>query len=223
MAPEVEVLQVAERALLVRFHDADLSRAVARAQALFRKLKDDGLPEKGELVLGAGSLLVRLDAERVATHEEAWRERLVREVAGLPRDESLGRGDEVRIEVEFGAGAGPDLAAVSQECRLSEDEVVERLCSASLTVAFVGFSPGFPYLVGLPSELELPRLISPRPRVPAGSVAIAGPFAGIYPSATPGGWRLLGRTDTKLFDPGATPPARFAPGDRVRLVAARSR
>lgn len=122
----------------------------------------------------------------------------------------------------FGSAAGEsgaDLEAVAAQCGVTTDEVVRRFCAASYTVAFVGFSPGFPYLIGLPAALEVARLPTPRPAVPAGSVAIAGPFAGVYPSATPGGWRLLGRTEEPLFDSAATPPARFAAGDRVRFVA----
>jgi len=129
---------------------------------------------------------------------------------------------EVRLPTRFGSAAGEsgaDLDAVAAECGLTPEEVVARFCAATYTVAFVGFAPGFPYLIGLPPELEVARLPSPRPRVPAGAVAIAGPFAGVYPSATPGGWRLLGAAEISLFDPAATPPARLAAGDRVRFVA----
>jgi KipI family sensor histidine kinase inhibitor len=124
--------------------------------------------------------------------------------------------------VRFGRAAGDsgaDLETVATACALAAAEVVARFCAATYTVAFVGFAPGFPYLVGLPPELEVARLPSPRPRVPAGAVAIAGPFAGVYPSATPGGWRLLGAAEIRLFDPAATLPARLAAGDRVRFVA----
>jgi KipI family sensor histidine kinase inhibitor len=126
------------------------------------------------------------------------------------------------IEVRYGGEDGPDLLAVAAETGLSPERVVELHSGAEYRVAFVGFCPGFPYLVGLPRELELPRLASPRARVPAGSVAIAGAFSAIYPSATPGGWRLLGRTDATLFDFAATPPAALAPGDRVRFVPRRA-
>ena len=85
---------------------------------------------------------------------------------------------------------------------------------------FAGFAPGFAYLGELPAELRVPRLATPRTRVPAGSVAIAGAMTAIYPQASPGGWRLLGRTDARLFDPAATTPARLRPGDRVRFEPA---
>jgi KipI family sensor histidine kinase inhibitor len=88
-------------------------------------------------------------------------------------------------------------------------------------VAFTGFAPGFGYLTGLPESLRQSRLDTPRTRVPAGSVGVAGEFAGIYPRASPGGWRLLGHTDAVLFDPRAERPTLLAPGDRVRFRAIR--
>ena len=100
-----------------------------------------------------------------------------------------------------------------------EAGVVRRLVETPLHVAFCGFSPGFAYLAGLPPELAVPRLETPRHRVPAGSVALADTYAGIYPTASPGGWRLVGRTDAVLFDPDRDPPALLTPSTRVRLVA----
>lgn len=114
---------------------------------------------------------------------------------------------------------GPDLAFVASRWSVPASGVVERLCATQLRVAFCGFSPGFGYLTGLPSGFEVPRLDSPRPRVPAGSVGLAGPYVGIYPTASPGGWRLVGRTDLVLFDPDRDPPALLTPGTRVRLVS----
>ncbi|RZT81910.1 KipI family sensor histidine kinase inhibitor [Micromonospora violae] len=115
---------------------------------------------------------------------------------------------------------GPDLPAVAQHWGVDVAAVRHRLTNTRFRVAFCGFAPGFPYLTGLPAELALPRLDTPRPRVPAGSVALAGPYAGIYPSASPGGWLLVGRTDLVLFDVTAEPPARLGPGTTVRMVAA---
>ena len=224
MSAAHQVLRVAERALLIRFLDDELETAVARAQSFLSFLatqEGPRLPEKGEWVLGAGNLLLRCDETMSPGDAETLRARLDALARSFPFSGSFSAQNLVEVPVEFGGEAGPDLAAVARETGLAESEVVARLCGATLTVAFIGLSPGFPYLIGLPRELELPRLASPRPRVPAGSVAVAGPFAGIYPSATPGGWRLLGRTGAPLFDPAADQPARFAPGDRLRFVAAR--
>ncbi len=106
---------------------------------------------------------------------------------------------------------GVDLDAFG----LPREEVVRLHSHADWTVAFLGFAPGFAYLSGAPPELTVPRLPTPRVRVPAGSVAVAGGYGGIYPAESPGGWRLLGRTARRLFDPAATPPALLQPGDRV--------
>ncbi|MBY8875589.1 allophanate hydrolase subunit 1 [Micromonospora sp. PLK6-60] len=115
---------------------------------------------------------------------------------------------------------GADLPVVAGHWGVPVPEVVRRLRRTDFRVAFCGFAPGFGYLTGLPAELAVPRLATPRPRVPAGSVALAGPYAGIYPSASPGGWLLVGRTTLPLFDVHADPPARLTPGTRVRLVPA---
>lgn len=115
---------------------------------------------------------------------------------------------------------GPDLDEVASLTDLSADEVVGVHLDADYVVAFLGFAPGFAYLVGGDPRLRVPRRAEPRERVAAGSVAIAGPYSGIYPRDSPGGWRLLGRTDVVLFDPGRTPPAALEPGDRVRMVRA---
>ncbi|MBQ1074194.1 allophanate hydrolase subunit 1 [Micromonospora sp. C31] len=115
---------------------------------------------------------------------------------------------------------GEDLPIVADHWGVAVPAVVDRLRRTRFRVAFCGFAPGFAYLSGLPAELAVPRLSTPRPRVPAGAVALAGPYAGIYPAASPGGWLLVGRTGMSLFDVHADPPARLTPGTRVRLVAA---
>ena len=122
--------------------------------------------------------------------------------------------------MRYGGDDGPDLDAVAMECGLSVDRVIELHVATAYEVLFAGFAPGFAYLGELPAELRVPRLATPRTRVPAGSVAIAGAMAAIYPQASPGGWRLLGRTDARLFDPTAMHPALLRPGDRVRFVPA---
>jgi KipI family sensor histidine kinase inhibitor len=124
-------------------------------------------------------------------------------------------GTAVEITVTYD---GPDLAAVAAEVGLSPEEVVARHAAADYLVGFIGFAPGFAYLVGGDPSLAVPRRAEPRERVPAGSVAIAGPYTGIYPRESPGGWQLLGRTDAVMFDPTRDPPACLAPGDHVRLV-----
>jgi len=124
----------------------------------------------------------------------------------------------VEIPVLYGGGHGPDLADVAAHCGLTEAEVIRRHAAGEYRVYFLGFSPGFPYLGGLDEALATPRLPTPRRRVPAGSVAIGGKQTGVYPVASPGGWRIIGRTPLRLFDPARTPPAWLAMGDRVRFT-----
>ena len=115
---------------------------------------------------------------------------------------------------------GEDLEDVARRWGMTRAEAVATHTGTDFTVAFVGFSPGFAYCSGLPPGLEVPRLERPRPKVPAGSVGLAGEYAGVYPSASPGGWRLLGRTDAVLWDVTREEPALLTPGTRVRFVEA---
>ncbi len=142
---------------------------------------------------------------------------LAGELAGwsLP-DAASDRAEVVTLHVRYD---GPDLDDVCDLTGLSADEVVARHTAGAYTVAFLGFSPGFPYLTGLDPALSVPRLASPRTSVPPGSVGIGGDQTGVYPAPTPGGWRLIGTTSDVLFDPRRQPPALLAPGDTVRFVA----
>lgn len=123
--------------------------------------------------------------------------------------------DVVELPVQYD---GADLAAVADEVGITVDELITLHSDGEYTVRFCGFSPGFGYLTGLDRRLWLPRLATPRPAVPAGSVAIAGEYTGVYPRSSPGGWRLLGSTELPLFDLDREPPAVLAPGVRVRFV-----
>jgi KipI family sensor histidine kinase inhibitor len=194
-----------------RYADAGLlveTSTNAAALALCAALSASGLPVRGRP--GLRSVLVTSDpgADLAA---------LARAVAVLPAAVGAGpAGRLVRIAVRYD---GEDLPDVAARLGLDVAEVVARHTAPTYTVACLGFSRGFPYLEGLDPALQLPRRDSPRPRVPAGAVAIAADQAGIYPQAMPGGWHLLGTTDAVLFDETAEPPALLAPGDRVRFVA----
>ncbi len=202
----------------------------ASAAAAYRALRgacDDGrLTGITELVPAARTVLVRTDGApppvdhlrgllRAATGAEHRRG-----PAGFD-DTGADTGADTRPEPSLVTLRvrydGADLDLVARTAGLSVDEVVRLHSGAGYTVAFCGFAPGFGYLVGLPEPLRQPRLPEPRSSVPAGSIGIAGDYTGVYPRASPGGWRLLGRTDEVLFDPDADPPARLAPGTRVRF------
>ena len=124
-------------------------------------------------------------------------------------------GERVEVPVLYD---GPDLMSVAEMWGTDEAGVVARHSEIEYVAAFCGFAPGFSYLSGLPADLAVPRLDSPRPRVAPGSVGLAGSWCGVYPTASPGGWRLLGRTDATLWDPALDRPALLAPGTRVVFV-----
>ena len=154
-------------------------------------------------------LRVREDADPVALPVARWWDARTEQA-------TVGEVREVVLRVDYD---GPDLAEVARLTGLTVDEVVARHTGGRYTVAFGGFMAGFAYLVGLDPVLRVPRLDSPRERVPAGSVAIADEFSAVYPAATPGGWRLLGRCEETLFDVDREPPALLQPGTRVRFTA----
>lgn len=174
-------------------------------------LRDIGLPEVEELIPADGSLLVVL---LPGSDIPAALAGILNKAGGTI---APGAGRAHSIPVIFD---GEDLSVAAGQARLTTEMLIERVLNLELTVGFLGFQPGFAYLIGLPAELCLPRRASPRKRVAAGSVALGGGYCGIYPAPRPGGWHLIGRTDLRLFDPQANPPARFQPGDVVKFVAA---
>lgn len=142
-------------------------------------------------------------------------ERVREALAGWDGQVRGGTGPLVEVPVVYD---GPDLAGLADRLGIGVDELVRRHTQAEHVSAFCGFAPGFAYLTGSP--WEVPRLDSPRPRVEPGSVGLAGPYTGIYPTASPGGWQLVGRTNVRLWDAARDEPALLAPGTRVRFVAA---
>lgn len=211
MSPDVR--WVGERALLRTF-PGELPAANADAFAASRRLAGRGFGEVEDLVPGARSLLVvlRLGEEPSADLlEEIGRDESAAPITGTAVHE---------IPVRYGGADGPDLAGVARAHDLSEEEVVRLHSSASYVVGFTGFAPGFAYLFGLPAALATERLETPRTRIAKGSVGIGGAYTGVYPRATAGGWRIIGRTDVELFDPALDPPALLAPGAGVRFVPA---
>ncbi|HEX9064546.1 MAG TPA: urea amidolyase family protein, partial [Streptosporangiaceae bacterium] len=147
----------------------------------------------------------------------SWRhDDLAAVIAGLALpSHDLADDEPVTIPVVYD---GADLAEVAELSGLSQAEVIARHSGADYQVGWLGFAPGFAYLTGLDPRLEVPRLASPRVAVPAGSVAIAGSLTGVYPASSPGGWRLLGHTTTRMWDQERDPPALLGPGRRVRFA-----
>ena len=202
-----------DRSLLITFGDEITLGAHEAVARLTRCL--EGVRGVQNLHPAYTSVLVDFDPRR-RTHSDM--EALVRAQITAHTDEAPPAPRSVEIPVRYGGDAGPDLTDVARHTGISEERVVELHSSADYLVYFVGFATCFPYLGGLPQELATPRLATPRKRVPAGSVAIGGAQAGIYPLASPGGWRLIGRTDLKLFDASAEPPPLLRMGDHLRFM-----
>ena len=195
-----------DRALLVEL--GDVVEVWAWHAALVVAQAEGRLGEVGELVPGARTILLDgLDSP----------DEVAAQLATLSVDPGAGwSGRLVELPTVYD---GDDLPWVAAQWGVTVDEAVALHAGRQLRAAFCGFSPGFAYLVGLPEGLHLPRRPTPRPRVPAGAVAIAGEYAAAYPAASPGGWHVIGRTDAVLWDPARPEPALIAPGDRVCFVA----
>ncbi|MBV7670185.1 allophanate hydrolase subunit 1 [Streptomyces halstedii] len=207
----VRVLPAGPGALLVELSCGEAAEAFHAE--LLRRRSRGALPAVREIVPGATTVL--LDgiepgaAAALARGLTSW------EVPPLRR----GGGEAVEIPVVYD---GPDLADVAAAWGVPVAEVPRIHARTEFRVAFCGFAPGFGYLTGLPGHLRVPRRATPRTRVPAGALALAGPYTGLYPCPSPGGWQLIGRTPEPeaLWDPGREPAALLGPGSRVRFVLA---
>jgi KipI family sensor histidine kinase inhibitor len=209
------ILPVGDAALVVEFGDEIHPDIHRRVLALDHALAADPFPGLRETVPTYRSLLVYYDPRQLSWDEAR---RLVANALARSTDTPMPEPREVEIPVVYGGEFGPDIGFVAAHTGLSEEEVVRLHTSVTYTVYMLGFAPGFVYLGGLPEALATPRLPTPRPSVPAGSVGIAGLQTGIYGLSTPGGWRLIGRTLLTMLDLNRQPPTLLQPGDRVRFV-----
>ncbi|MFF3324074.1 5-oxoprolinase subunit PxpB [Streptomyces sp. NPDC002889] len=198
-------LPVGDRALLVELPGGD--EAEAFHAELLRRRAAGTLPPVREIVPAARTVLLDgLDDPRGFARELAGWEIPVRHARVA---------DSIEIPVRYD---GPDLADVAAVWQVTPDEAVRIHSAVEFRVAFCGFAPGFGYLTGLPHQYSVPRRATPRTCVPSGALALAGAYTGVYPRPSPGGWQLIGTTDTVLWDPAREPAALLSPGTRVRFV-----
>lgn len=188
---------------------AEIDQRVLPAEAATAVLRAS-LAGIDEVVAGAHTVLVRFDPTRTSARE------LERRLGEITIEGSRAPAPTPQVEIPV-VYDGEDLPVVAALTGLSVAEVIERHSATTLTAAFCGFAPGFAYLVGLDPALEVPRRATPRPVVPCGAVAVAGPYSAVYPSASPGGWQLLGHTARRVWDAEAASPALLRPGTSVRF------
>lgn len=192
-----------------------------RVHAAYQRLRAAPIAGLCDLIPASATILLAFDPANL-DHQLAETQVLdaLRHPGALP-DPALSHpapSRTIAVPVCYHPEFAPDLAEVAALHNLSLADVVSLHSAPRYTVLFLGFSPGFPYLAGLPAPLATPRLDRPRTRVPAGSVGIATDQTGIYPHPTPGGWRLIGRTPLRLFDAARAPPSLLTIGDRVRFI-----
>lgn len=204
-----------DQSLLITFGTEISLSAHQQVMKLLRLLQAEPVAGVRNLHPAYCSLLVKFDALRTG-HDEL--EAVLRQFLGRLADVNLPEPRLVEIPVCYGGEFGPDLAEVCALRGITPEQAIELHSSATYLVYFLGFVPGFAYLGGLPDELATPRMAAPRRRVPAGSVGIAGNQTGVYPFATPGGWRLIGRTPLAMFQADRGELSLLSIGDRVRFV-----
>jgi len=230
----MEIIPLGDSALIVRvreeFEDAP-EETLEEVLRTFHRLRSAAIPGVIELAPAYTSVAVFFDPIALAKASGTpgalfdWLAKRVRELVAA----GAGRGRPVRSTrravrvVEIPACYDPefalDIERVAEHAQISTSEVVDLHSAAEYRVSCIGFTPGFPFLSGMPKKLAIPRRETPRKEIPAGSVGIGGAQTGIYPLRSPGGWNLIGRTPLKLFDPTKNPPALLQAGDRVRFRA----
>ena len=214
MLPTIEPL--GDAAMIVAWRSLDDSAAWRAVQNATEQLLSEQIAGVGTVVPAFKSLTVFYDCGRLTwMNVERWVAESLRNVSLA----SLLPQRTVEIPVCYDSAFAVDLASVAEAHSLSADEVIRLHSNAKYVVQMIGFSPGFPYLAGLPSQLQTPRRASPRLKVPVGSVAIGGTQTGIYSLETPGGWNIIGRTPVRLFDPQRDPSCLLQTGDAVRFFA----
>jgi len=205
-----------DEALFVEFGDEISPELNRRVRNLKLAIEKQGIPGVIETVPAYRSLLIYFEPWQV--HPKELREILFR-LSQQPLESELSKPRLIEIPTVYGSEYGPDLEFVASHNKLSVNEVIQIHTGTPYLIYMIGFLPGFPYLGGMSAKIAAPRLDTPHTRIPAGSVGIAGTQTGIYPAESPGGWRLIGRTPLKVFDPTHQPPALFQAGDYLKFVS----
>ena len=212
------ITPASDRALLVSFGQTASEESQLKVMALVQALKGKKNLFLREIQPAYSSVLLTFDPRSMDLKKLTS---ALQPIVSNLEKQAIGKGlpvRQVKIAVCYEGPCAPDLGDVAKLTGLAVDEVVRQHSSVEYTVCFFGFMPGFSYWSGLPERLAVPRLATPRLKVAAGSVGIGGSQTGIYPLETAGGWRIIGRTPIRMFDPAKRQPCFLRLGDRVRLV-----
>lgn len=211
----VKILSAGDSALVAQFGDTIDPAVNDQVHALAGKLKNENIPGIREMIPTFRSLLIQYDPS-VLNHMT-----LRKTILRLEKEtvQSAHTGKRIlEIPCCYGSHFGPDLADMEKYTGLSREEIIERHSSVDYKVYMLGFLPGFVYLGGLDPKLEMPRLATPRVKIPQGAVGIGGSQTGVYPLESPGGWRLIGSTPVDFYDPCREEPVLCRAGDSIRFV-----
>ncbi|HPS70359.1 MAG TPA: 5-oxoprolinase subunit PxpB [Candidatus Cryosericum sp.] len=214
MYSEPRFLPAGDQALVMELGDAIEEPCSMAIRSLVESIRREQVPGVRETIPSYRSILVLYDP-MVSGFDE-----MVRTLAGLFSRldvHAAAKGDILVVPVLYGGEAGPDLPFVAEHAGMSEEEVIALHASRDYLIYMLGFTPGFTYLGGMDERIATPRLERPRERIPAGSVGIAGKQTGIYPIDSPGGWRLIGLTPMRLYDPHRDPPILPSVGGYIRF------
>lgn len=213
--PAWEIVPFGENGWLARLgHTGDDVALALHAHAVAARLRTAG--EASDVVPGVDSIAVRFDLR--SADPERVRARLEEALTATPFGEPRPPARTFEIPIAYGGASGPDFDDLCTRTGLTAEALIEVHASPVYRVLMIGFAPGFAYLGPLDPRLRAPRLETPRPRVAAGSVGVAGDRTGVYSLASPGGWRIIGRTPARLFDRASVTPFRLEPGDAVRFL-----
>jgi inhibitor of KinA len=213
---EPRFLTGGDKSIFVEFGDAIDPKLNRRVRHLKLSIEKAGIPGITETVPTYRSLLVYFEPLQI--NASKLRVTLHSLVQSLVESE-IPKPKLIEIPTVYGGEYGPDLEFVATHNGLSASEVIKIHTGTPYLIYMIGFIPGFPYLGGMSPQIATPRLETPRTKIPAGSVGIAGSQTGIYPTESPGGWRLIGRTPLQLFDPSREPPALFQAGDYLNFIS----
>lgn len=216
----MEILPLGDNALVINFETSGFQDSYQKIREVYLKLKAAAPQGIYDIVPCYGSMGIYYNSVRISTKEVmAFIDSAIgHRSTGNLADTGIEPTQLITIPVYYGGGYGPDLALAAEHLGISPEELITEHINVTYTVLSIGFLPGFPYMGSLSSKIRLPRKETPAPKVPAGSVAIAGGQTGIYPFESPGGWHIIGWTPLNIFDLARDDPGLFKPGDRVKFV-----